>query len=90
MRASVVAMIAVATVATASLISQPARAVEGCYVVRATADARNPRVSTERAEHRLHRHILHEMRNNAGKSIGPVHTHCIRNACEASALVCHH
>ena len=90
MRASVVAMIAVTTVATASLISQPARAVEGCYVVRATADARNPRVSTERAEHRLHRHILHEMRHNAGKSIGPVHTHYARNACEASALVCHH
>ncbi len=90
MRAPVVAMMVVATVAVASLISQPATALDGCYVVRATADARNPRVSTERAEHRLHRHILHEMRNNAGKSIGPVHTHCIRNACEASALVCHH
>jgi hypothetical protein len=90
MRASVVAMMVVTTMAIASLISQQAWALEGCYVVRATADARNPRVSTERAEHRLHRHILHELRNNAGKSIGPVHTHCIRNACEASALVCHH
>jgi hypothetical protein len=90
MRASVVAIMVVTTMAGASLISQPATALGGCYVVRATADARNPRVSTERAEHRLHRHILHEMRNNAGQSIGPVHTHCIRNACEASALVCHH
>jgi hypothetical protein len=25
-----------------------------------------------------------------GKVIGPVHTHCIRNACESSAVVCHH
>jgi hypothetical protein len=90
MRALVVALIAIATIGVVSLISQPARALEGCYVVRATADARNPRVSTERAEHRLHRHILHELRNDAGKSIGPVHTHCIRNACESSALVCHH
>lgn len=90
MRASVAAMMVVATVATGTLISQPLHAVEGCYVVRATADARNPRVSTERAEHRLHRYILRELRNNAGKSIGPVHTHCIRNACEASAAVCHH
>ena len=69
---------------------QPVRALENCYVVRATADARNPQVSTERAEHRLHRHILHELRSDSGKSIGPVRTHCIRNACESSALVCHH
>jgi hypothetical protein len=90
MRASVVAVMAVTTIAIASLASQPVRALENCYVVRATADARNPQVSTERAEHRLHRHILRELRNDAGKSIGPVHTHCIRNACEASAVVCHH
>jgi hypothetical protein len=25
-----------------------------------------------------------------GKSVGPTSTHCIRNACEASAIVCHH
>jgi hypothetical protein len=90
MKISLATIMIVATIASASLISQQAWALEGCYVVRATADARNPRVSTERAEHRLHRHILHELRNNAGKSIGPVHTHCIRNACEASAVVCHH
>lgn len=61
-----------------------------CVVVRATADARNQRVSTERAETRLHRYILHHLRSSTGKSIGPVQTHCIRNACEASAVVCQH
>jgi hypothetical protein len=61
-----------------------------CYTVRGTADARNQRISTERALHRLHEHIAHEMRNPAGKTIGPTSTHCIRNACEASAIVCHH
>jgi hypothetical protein len=30
------------------------------------------------------------MRSAGGKSIGPTHTHCIRNACEASAVVCRH
>jgi hypothetical protein len=30
------------------------------------------------------------MRSAGGKSIGPTHTHCIRNACEASAIVCRH
>lgn len=68
----------------------PVLAADNCYVVRATADGRNQQVSTERAEHRLHRHILHELRSASGKTVGPVHTHCIRNACESSALVCHH
>jgi hypothetical protein len=30
------------------------------------------------------------MRSRGGQSIGPTHTHCIRNACEASAIVCRH
>jgi hypothetical protein len=89
MKASIVA-IAMLSATSVATISQPARAMDNCYVVRATADARNPQVSTERAEHRLHRHILHELRSNSGKSVGPVHTHCIRNACESSAIVCHH
>ena len=75
------------------LVSQTASAtggLENCYVVRGTADARNRTISIERAERRLHHHIAHEMRSAGGKSIGPTHTHCIRNACEASAVVCRH
>jgi hypothetical protein len=64
--------------------------LENCYKVRGTADARNRAISIERAERRLHHHIAHEMRSAGGKSIGPTHTHCIRNACEASAIVCRH
>jgi len=64
--------------------------LDHCFAVRATADARNPRVSTERAEHRLRRYIADHLSSPGGKSVGPTHTHCIRNACEASALVCHH
>jgi hypothetical protein len=69
--------------------SRPALA-DSCYVVRATADARNPQISTERAERRLQQHILRQLTSTHGKHIGPVHTHCIRNACKASAVVCHH
>lgn len=64
--------------------------LDNCYIVRGTADARNRAISTERAERRLHHHIAHEMRSAGGQSIGPTHTHCIRNACEASAVVCRH
>ena len=80
-------------VASFVLIAPTARAesgLENCYIVRGTADARNRAISIERAERRLHHHIAHEMRSAGGKSIGPTHTHCIRNACEASAVVCRH
>ena len=80
-------------VAAYVLIAQTARAesgLENCYVVRGTADARNRAISTERAERRLHHHIAHELRGSSGHSVGPTHTHCIRNACEASAIVCRH
>ena len=63
---------------------------DSCYVVRATADARNPQVSTERSQMRLQHHIAGNLSSLHGKVIGPVHTHCIRNACESSAVVCHH
>jgi hypothetical protein len=84
---------ALVLVAAYALISQTASAessLENCYVVRGTADARNGAISMERAERCLHHHIAHEMRSAGGKSIGPTHTHCIRNACEASAIVCRH
>ena len=70
--------------------AQAASAFENCTVVRATADARNPRVSTDRALHRLRRYIADHSSSPGGKSVGPTSTHCIRNACEASAIVCHH
>ena len=70
--------------------AQAASAFENCVVVRATADARNPQVSTDRALHRLHRYIADHLRSPGGKTVGPTSTHCIRNACEASAIVCHH
>ena len=80
-------------IAACTLTLQPVRAetgLENCYTGRGTADARNRTISTERAERHLHHHIAHEMRSAGGKSIGPTHTHCIRNACEASAIVCRH
>jgi len=70
--------------------AQATSAFENCTVVRATADARNPHVSTDRALHRLRRYIADHLSSPGGKSVGPTSTHCIRNACEASAIVCHH
>ena len=90
MRVSLFLFFAVGVCALAFPISPAASGLENCYAVRATADARNQRVSRERAEHRLHRHIADEMRSAGGKSVGPTSVHCIRNACEASAWVCRH
>jgi hypothetical protein len=71
-------------------ISPAASALQNCYAIRATADARNQAISRDRAERRLHRYIADEKRSPGGKSIGPTSVHCIRNACEASAWVCRH
>ena len=90
MRVSLLAFFAVGLCALAFQIFPAESGLENCYAVRATADARNQRVSRERAEHRLHRHIADEMRSAGGKSVGPTSVHCIRNACEASAWVCRH
>ena len=87
---AVVASVVVAISAGAPQMVHATSGLQNCYTVRGTADARNQRISTERALHRLHEHIAHEMRSPAGKTIGPTSTHCIRNACEASAIVCHH
>jgi hypothetical protein len=80
----------VAAMAIASHAAHATSAFENCTVVRATADARNPQVSTDRAIHRLRRYIAFHLNSLGGKSVGPTSTHCIRNACEASAIVCHH
>lgn len=86
-------LVALLTVVSCLAVSQVVRAesnLDNCYVVRGTADARNQTISRERAERRLHHHIAHEMRSIGGHSVGPTNTHCIRNACEASAIVCRH
>lgn len=69
------------------LQSNAASAFENCVVVRATADARNPEISTERSLRRLHRYITDHLRSPGGKTVGPTSTHCIRNACESTAIV---
>jgi hypothetical protein len=64
--------------------------LEDCFVVRATADARNQQVSRDRAKHRLRRYIADHLSSPGGKSVGPTSVNCIRNACEATAIVCRH
>jgi hypothetical protein len=86
-------LLAVGLVAAFAVASPTVRAesgLENCYTVRGTADARNRQISLDRAERRLHHYIAHELRGSGGHSVGPTHTHCIRNACEASAIVCRH
>ena len=89
-RLLIVAALVAATLAVASQAAQATSAFENCVVVRATADARNQQVSTDRSLHRLRRYIADHLSSSGGKSVGPTHTHCIRNACESSAIVCHH
>lgn len=54
--------------------------LDDCFVVRATADARNRSVSTERSQHRLRRYIADHLSSSGGKSVGPTST----------AIVCRH
>ncbi len=68
----------------------PLAALENCFVVTATADARNRDISIERAENRLHHYISRNLRSLTGKTVSPVTTNCIRNACKSQAIVCHH
>lgn len=89
MRKLLLAGLALGALAAVSVVSQPANA-DHCFVVRATADARNPQVSTERSQKRLQKYIARNLSSLTGKHIGPVSTNCIRNACESTAIVCHH
>ncbi len=82
-----IALLLAAVVTTAP---KPAAALEDCYVVRATADARNEAVSRDRAKRRLQTYIGRKLNKFAGKSISPVSITCIRTACEASAAFCSH
>ena len=90
MRRLLLAGIALAVPAGAAVVSQPARALENCSVVTATADARNRNISIERAENRLHHYIARNLRSLTGKTVSPVTTNCIRNACKSQAIVCQH
>ena len=90
MRKLFIALIMVVASSAASQGVWAETGFEDCHTVRATADARNQGVSIDRAERRLHHYIAHELRSLGGKTVGPTHTHCIRNACEASAIVCRH
>lgn len=47
-------------------------------------------VSTERSKRRLQHYIGRKLNQFTAKSISTVTTHCIRNACESSAIVCRH
>ena len=68
----------VAALIVACQTAQAASAFENCTVVRATADARNPRVSTDRALHRLRRYIADHLSSPGGKSVGPaLHKKCV-------------
>ena len=86
-------LFAVGLVAAFAITSQTVRAesgLENCFVVRATSNARTQAISTDRALHRLRRYIADHLSSSGGKSVGPTSTHCIRNACEASVIVCRH
>lgn len=86
-------LVAMGLVAAFAITSQAVRAESGldnCFVVRATSNARNEQISTDRALHRLRRYIADHLNSPGGKSVGPTSTHCIRSACEASAIVCRH
>jgi hypothetical protein len=89
MRKLLVAGVALSAFAAVTLGSQPVMA-DDCVVVRATADARNQTVSTERSKRRLQDYIGRKLNRFTAKSISTVTTHCIRNACESSAIVCRH
>lgn len=89
MRKSLVLGLALGAIAAVTLGPQQVLA-DDCVIVRATADARNQTVSTERSKRRLQTYIGRKLSSASAKSISPVTTHCIRTACESSAIVCRH
>jgi hypothetical protein len=80
--------LAITAATLATPVSKPAAAAEGCYVIRSTADARNPQIATDRAKRHLQTYIGRKLNKQIGITISPITTQCIRNACEASAIVC--
>lgn len=89
MKTLLIVVFALGAVMIGATVSQPAAAaVEGCYVIRSTADARNQNTARDRAKRNLQSYIGRRLNTFTGKTISPITTNCIRNACEASAIVC--
>jgi hypothetical protein len=80
----------VCLLAAMTFAPKPVAALEDCYVIRATADARNADIARDRAIRRLQTYIGRKLSKQAGKTVSPISTQCIRTACEASAIVCSH
>jgi len=89
-RLMIVGLVAVSILGGASVSQATAAEDEECYVVRATADARNQNIARDRAERRLQTYIGRKLNTFTGKTISPIRTTCIRNACGASAAFCRH
>ena len=89
MRRLLIVGIALSAVIVATGTSQPAAAdTEGCYLVSSTADARNPQVATDRAKRHLQTYLGRRLNALTGKTVSPITTQCIRNACKAQATIC--
>ena len=80
--------LALGTAMFAMPVHRAAADYEGCYSVRSTADARNPQIATDRAKRHLQRYIGKRLNTLTGKTVSPIRTTCIRNACEAIAVIC--
>jgi hypothetical protein len=87
-RLLIAGLVLCAAMAGLTLSRPAAAAVDGCYVIRSTADARNPQIAADRAKRHLQRYIGKRLNTLTGKTVSPITTQCIRNACEASAIVC--
>jgi hypothetical protein len=89
MRKLLIVGLALSAVIVAATTSQPAAAdTEGCYMVTSTADARNPQIASDRANRHLQSYIGRRLNKLTGKTVSPITTQCIRNACKAQATIC--
>lgn len=88
MRKLLIVGLALGAAVFAMPMDRAAAAYEGCYTVRSTADARNPQVATDRAKRHLQRYLGKRLNTLTGKTVSPIRTSCIRNACEAIAVIC--
>jgi hypothetical protein len=89
MKTLLIVALALGAAIAGATVSQPAAATaEGCYMIRSTADARNQNNARDRAKRNLQSYIGRRLNTFTGKTISPISTTCIRNACEATAIVC--
>ena len=86
MRRLLIVGLALSAVTVATATSQPAVAdTEGCYMVTSTADAQ---IASDRAKRHLQNYIGRRLNKLTGKTVSPITTQCIRNACKAQATIC--